>query len=35
MQTVGLVSIGKQTDTIRIAIHTKQYAIRFDDTIQR
>jgi len=28
-------SIRKQTDTIRIAIRTKQYAIRIDDTIQR
>jgi len=28
-------SIRKKTDTIRIAIRTKQYAIRIDDTIQR
>ena len=28
-------SIRKKSDTIRIAIRTKQYAIRIDDTIQR
>ena len=28
-------SIRKKPDTIRIAIRTKQYAIRIDDTIQR
>jgi len=28
-------SIRNKTDTIRIAIRTKQYAIRIDDTIQR